>query len=266
MALTDLIHSAAGRGLFAQHMRKPACQPALPVVVRPGRDAGVMGTALDYAMRAGFAARWPELCETSGKEAAEWAAQALERVDAQVAERCRAQVTADLALLAELPPEGLPDDQAQACMRLSYLEVIARQPKFAARYADQVGRQAEAESVVELQALFELITWDAFAPDRYVALNPDLSAMGLPADADLVLDDLLLEIKTTKSRKLQLNHVRQLVAYAVLIRHGGWGRGPVPIERVGIYYARSGELLCWSLAECVDAGGEAALLDFLLEG
>lgn len=265
MSLSKLVDSAAGRGVFAQHMRKPACRPELPLAVRRGLDSSVMGSALDYAMRAGFVARWPELCEQNSREAAERAGDALQRVDGRVAERCRAQVAEDLALLAELGDEGLPEEQAQACMRLAYLEVIARRPEFAARYVDQVGREPGAASVVELQALFALITWEAFVPERYVALNPAVGVPGLGADADLVLDDLLLEIKTTQSRKLQLEHVRQLVGYAVLIRHNGWGRGPVPVHRVGIYYARSGELLTWDLAECLDAEGESAILAFLLD-
>lgn len=218
---------------------------------------------MDYAMRAGFRARWPALCKQNSQEAAERASQVLESVDVMLAERCRQQVADDLALLAELGDAGLPEDQARACMRLAFLEVIARQPHFARRYASQVDREARAEEVKELQALYALITWEAFAPERYVVLSPALGLGELGADADLVLDDLLLEIKTNKSRRLQLEHVRQLVGYAVLIRHQGWGTGPVPIERMGIYYARSGELLCWSLAECVDAAGEAGILDFL---
>lgn len=59
-------------------------------------------------------------------------------------------------------------------------------------------------------------------------------------DADLIIDDTLIDIKTTRKDKLQRIDFNQLIGYYVLSLISGINRDPKlkPIKKVGIYFAR----------------------------
>ncbi|MED5374275.1 MAG: hypothetical protein VX899_24870 [Myxococcota bacterium] len=266
MSLTSRADSPSGRAVFKQWMRKPECRPGEPLRVPScGGSPALMGTAFDYAMRAGFEVLWPERCE-SGPLIAE---------RAPLAQRSREQARACEALLERAlqdlqtweDAEALTRAQARACWDLALLEPIGRGVASVAPDT-WIGREPPPGWLEELQALYAEITWDAFVPAERCLLNPGFGEGSLivgGADADLVLDDLLIDIKTTKDLRLRLKDVRQLVGYAILARAYGFNGGPPePIERVGIYYSRSGELVVWELDDCVDAEGESAVLEELV--
>src|SRR5262249_35687514 len=75
-------------------------------------------------------------------------------------------------------------------------------------------------------------------------LSGEYQGRHLDADADLILDDLLLELKVSVHPKPHLKVVLQLLGYAVLAAHRGVG----PITRIGCYNPRFG--LLW--AERID--------------
>ena len=93
---------------------------------------------------------------------------------------------------------------------------------------------------------------DLFRGER-IWLNPDLSILnrdirpaprrfvggGVKADADLIVDDLLIDIKTSRERMtpmLPLQDFCQLMGYFALTELAGMHR----VRRLGIYYARYG--------------------------
>jgi hypothetical protein len=77
-------------------------------------------------------------------------------------------------------------------------------------------------------------------------LNPTFMGSGDVggADADLIVNGCLIDIKTTIGPKIDAKHLRQLVGYVLLdyddARH---------IDSVGIYMARQGELFTWPLTD-----------------
>lgn len=62
------------------------------------------------------------------------------------------------------------------------------------------------------------------------------------ADADLLLDDLLVEVKATRHLRLDGVYLQQLAGYLVLERLAGIQGSDRPIRRLGVYYARHGVL------------------------
>lgn len=64
------------------------------------------------------------------------------------------------------------------------------------------------------------------------------------ADADLIIDDTLIDFKATKNLKLNASHFYQTIGYYILSLIGGVNGNPKvkPIKNIGIYYARHGEL------------------------
>ena len=71
------------------------------------------------------------------------------------------------------------------------------------------------------------------------------------ADADLILDDILIEIKVTKKLELRREYFNQLIGYYLLSLVGGVnGNTDIkPIKRIGVYFARHGYLWQIPLSE-----------------
>lgn len=88
-----------------------------------------------------------------------------------------------------------------------------------------------------------------------VLLNPSFE--GSPdvgwADGDLILDDCLIDIKTTIKLNLPLHWLYQVLSYALLDYSDSYG-----IRNVGFYLARQHRMLSWSLEELtIPAHGQA---------
>ena len=75
----------------------------------------------------------------------------------------------------------------------------------------------------------------------------DGSAYVRGADADLIVDGCLYDVKTTmKQREGLPRNLRQLLGYELLDWHGALG-----LERAGFYFSRLGAWLSWELEELV---------------
>ena len=77
------------------------------------------------------------------------------------------------------------------------------------------------------------------------------------ADADMILDDCLYDVKTTQRPRRELTPMlRQLLGYALLDWDDEFG-----LKRVGCYWSRQGKWMSWNLAELVEhvAGPGASL-------
>lgn len=83
-------------------------------------------------------------------------------------------------------------------------------------------------------------------PDGHrVVLNPTLGAVDtVAADADLVVDECLLDLKTTSSPGFRRDYLFQLLGYVLLDIDNA-----LNLSAVGIYRARFGDLLTWELDE-----------------
>lgn len=101
---------------------------------------------------------------------------------------------------------------------------------------------AAAEELAELVAAARHGLASLFPATR-VETNPVFDAHGVPADGDLVIDDLLIELKTVTRARLEPEWLWQVIGYFLL---DGGGRG---IRDVGIYLSRHGCLLRWSLPD-----------------
>ncbi len=116
-------------------------------------------------------------------------------------------------------------------------------------YEDENLGVAAAEDLRDLRNLLSLVPWDAFRSSYRCLLNPTFAVEsrfgGFGADADLVIDDFLIDIKTVKEGKCSREVFNQLMGYYTLHAIGGFRDGgrPRKINRLGIYFARHGELV-----------------------
>ena len=113
---------------------------------------------------------------------------------------------------------------------------------------------APPAALTELRALHRIAQERLFAElplAGSLALGPTFDASALcPADADLIIDGLLLDIKTHLGPKsktgrtdaLSLQDAYQLIGYALFDRSDHFD-----LNQVGIYSARYGHLVRWKL-------------------
>jgi hypothetical protein len=106
-------------------------------------------------------------------------------------------------------------------------------------------RDDVVEDIARLSSLFCSTQADLLASQSW-HLNPRFSAsMALGgADADIILDGCLLDLKTSKHADPKRAELWQLAGYALADLNDEY-----KIESVGLYYARYGSFITWPLGE-----------------
>ena len=167
---------------------------------------------------------------------------------------------------------------ANHLLKMSNLDAIYRSMRtsFLPPQTDRAFVEPVPQSEIDdLLALYEVIPKDLFRGEK-VWLNPDLSILnhdidppprrrvsgGVKADADVIVDDMLIDIKTSRAKitkALPLQDFCQLMGYFALASIEGKHR----IRRLGIYYARFGYLFEFPVPRAAPkSGGRGAFLDW----
>ncbi len=139
-------------------------------------------------------------------------------------------------------------------LRLAQLEPIGRRGY---RGYDVKGiGQTDAKDVENLRALIGAVDDSLFRSESVCLLNPHFGASLLVggADVDLVIDDMMIDVKTTKYSALRRCDFNQLIGYYVLhLLRGSVCSDGSPytgaINRLGIYFSRHGHLLLMDVYE-----------------
>lgn len=105
-----------------------------------------------------------------------------------------------------------------------------------------------AEDLASLSRVFlqsaSLPFWDR----KPILLNPRFEASGsLGADADIIVGETLLDLKTTDKARPDRQTIWQLLGYVLSDTHDEYS-----IRRVGFYYARYGTTLIWELDALIE--------------
>ena len=166
-------------------------------------------------------------------------------------------------LAAFVAGEPLSTPLIRSAINLAHCDMYYRAGQIDERFGQPLRVQVE-----ELRGLILATDWSQFRAERLCLLNPTFgngSTMLRGADADLLLDDMLIDVKTTASLSIRVEDWRQLIGYAALNEHFpiGGGEQPVPIRRVGFYFARYGHLVGWPLTDLVDQAKFAAFAAWL---
>lgn len=130
----------------------------------------------------------------------------------------------------------------KARLAMHALRLAALDPLFRAGQIFEVNLDPPASTVDEVVALLDAATKENLVSLGPPILNPNFglaSAMVGGADADMVLGDTLIEIKTVKDVLVEREYVRQLLGYVLLARRARrLGADLPPIARFGIYFSR----------------------------
>jgi hypothetical protein len=132
-----------------------------------------------------------------------------------------------------------------SCLFLGKLDSYSRR-----RVIDENFETYEKEDVKDLKALISIIDLKKIIVKENIYFNPNFgyaTDLVRGADADLIIDDTLIDIKVTKELKLEKKYFDQIIGYYCLSLIGGINENPNlnVINNLGIYFARHGVL--WTI-------------------
>jgi hypothetical protein len=148
-------------------------------------------------------------------------------------------------------------DLMRSALLLAQLDVFLRRHLL----GDDFGTIDDGD-VEDLRALLRLareLPQSPFVASRVCLLNPtfgEASTLVRGADADLLIDDTLIELKTTKELEFSAETFRQLMGYYTLSKIGGLPKGirPKPVIRnIAMYSSRYGVFAKVSVDSVVNA-------------
>jgi len=127
---------------------------------------------------------------------------------------------------------------------------------FRAGIVDDNFGKIEERDIEDLENLIKIIPKNLFKANKFCVLNPTFgkgSEIVGGADADLIIDNTLIDVKTVKDLTLQRKYLHQLIGYYVLNEIGNIDgvKQKVEIERLGIYFGRHGILYTFNLKDAL---------------
>ena len=154
-------------------------------------------------------------------------------------------------------PQSQEDQLNRYCIVLALLEEVARvglRPS-SPLAKDKSCNTGELLSIAKCHWVDDLreLSWQFFGGNHHLLAHPHVlnpkfegsSDIG-GADADLIVDGKLIDIKTTKKREIKADWLWQLLGY-VLLDYPGRYR----INGIGLYMSRQGTLITWDLEEAL---------------
>ena len=113
------------------------------------------------------------------------------------------------------------------------------------------------KDITDLRNLIKAVNWHNFKARQICLLNPtfgEASRLVGGADADVVIDDTLIEIKTTIKWDFKRDYFSQLIGYYCLYCIGGIDGLPKKrkIKNFAIYFSRQAYLHVLPLNQCID--------------
>lgn len=140
----------------------------------------------------------------------------------------------------------------------SALLLATLDPIFRAGVGHEMIGKVDKADIRDLKALLSAVDEKIFTGRTLCLINPTFGAASVlvgGADADLVIDDTIIDIKTTKKLALDRSYLDQLLGYYILHHIGGVGKlNPKPmITKVALYFSRYGYLHVIQLSELINS-------------
>jgi hypothetical protein len=147
------------------------------------------------------------------------------------------------------------DELISAALCLAYLEGTRRSGVF--NEADIV---IDERDIADLRQLLSLVRQQEFASRKACYLNPTFGTTR--SNADLIIDEKVIEIKTIKNLVLDRRHLHQLVQYYILLSLEGIDverKRPInyfeevcEVNQICIYFSRYGYLHVMKIADLIN--------------
>lgn len=269
MSLTSFLQCEDVRERFASQFPRPKIKPAGSLRASPlSKRYMPVGTAFDYLFRfylqrlnpGSIQRSWvaenaiKRMITTDWEEL--WSEEEAEGVlildrEQTLIKALQIVSKAKRRLASYLSLGRMTDALAESCLALAQLDAVVRPG-----YLDgQMGKVYQSD-IRDLRQLIRLARPQAFKAKHLCVLNPtfgDGSFLVGGADGDIILDDTLIEVKTTKTLCFASHYFHQLLGYYILSIIGGIdGLGFRRIRNLGIYYSRQGVFLKIPIRSAID--------------
>lgn len=271
MSLTSFLASNKDvREQFRQEFKKPKFTSKMDLLAPPlTKRYMLIGTAFDYLMRfylkyhnpnaitrtwvAELSIKSPMsplldnvVIDSDTREVIEFTETNLTRKVQQIIEQAK-KVYKDY-----LSSGKLSDELIKTALHLARLDAISR-----SGFIDENIGTVYEEEVADLQKLISIVNPNLFKVQEICLLNPAFgkgSKLVGGADADLFIDGMLIDIKTTKMLEFTRSYFDQLIGYYVLHEIGGIGdlKSKTEISKVGIYFSRHAYLYVLEIQDIIN--------------
>ena len=260
MSLTSFIKIKEVRIKFRETFIIPEFILEKPIAAEPlTNNYMLVGTAFDYLLRFylkrlnpnAITSTWvAELAVKQMSEATEWTSTYV---------KARAIVQRARRLYNDYLRNGeMTKDIMKSVLLLAQLDRVFREGRLGANFGI-----IDKQDAADLENLIKIVNSNDFTARNICLLNPTFgkaSELVGGADADLLIDDTLIDIKTTKYLRFDRAMLNQLLGYYVLYKIGGIGSTDHKINRLGIYYSRHGELHTFSVHDVIGENDIAAFI------
>ena len=274
MSLTSFLKIPAVKALFRTEFPVPKIPAALtqnilraPPPPPVTRNYALVGSAFDYLLRFYLERTNPSYLTVSGEkwiaeksvdvygEYPEWNAppnhtpipEEVEYHEVMLPARLRAAIRTAKTMHAKYLQDGEPtDDLLTICIMLAKLDAYYR----AGILNETFDQNADRGDLTDLRNLLSLAAecMSDLTTTRHCLLNPEFGSASIlvgGADADIIVDGTLIDIKTTKHLKLTQDYYNQLIGYYMLSRLADsivGGRKDITITHLAVYFSKHGLL------------------------
>jgi len=207
-----------------------------------------LGTAFDYLLRMRLEYEYGDaiqgdriwVAESAVDELSKWSEAVFNQIFSVRYEEYLSQAKRVVSMARQIEQQFLRDGKVtdalcSACFKLALLDSVIRPGK-----PIEI-REPIPEEISDLRALYKAVPIVDFKGQQVVR-NPvfgEGSSFIGGADADLIVDNCLIDIKTIKLQRFSLDHFRQLVGYYFL---NSVQEDPWEIDSFAIYFSRYGHL------------------------
>jgi hypothetical protein len=263
MSLTSFIDdSVILRAKFNEEFSKPDFRDKTSIKAPPLTNShGLIGTAFDYLVRF-----YVQKLNPCSKARTGWVAETgvaclhdhprFERAK-RVLESAKEQYADYIASSSHSKPDR---QLIGAAVRLSYLDVIYR----AGILDDNLFKEIPSLILDDLEAIMGLVQPKDFHAKERCLLNPTFGSASLlvgGADADIIIDDRLIDFKCSKHLKFDRLIFNQLIGYYMLSCVGEMDGCPRDaINTLGVYFSRYGLMHQVRITDCIERSRIPVLL------
>jgi len=250
MSLSSLLQSKEVRGKFNEMINYPKLKRTLEIKAPPiTRHYSLVGTAFDYLLRFKL-----KLINKNASDKT-WVAYAgygrikedslhQQHINAmniiEEAEKVYGQYTDGLQVIPEL---------IRSSLYLAKLDIY-----FRSGVLDEDLKSVEKGDIEDLNNLYKIINPAEWIAKERCLLNPTFGSASAyigGADADILIDNKLIEVKTVQGFDSYKQFINQLVGYYILNRQDNCQTTGVTIQKVGLYFSRYASLQEFSIQEII---------------
>lgn len=255
MSLTSFLRDEEVKKLFSDSFNVPSNKILGDIKAPVLTDKyALIGTAFDYLLR--FHLQYHNQDSITKMWVAEKSCQLMkDRVSDDIYSKAKNQLDFAKASYQQFLTSGvLTDELLESTIMLAHLDIYFRAGEN--EYLKSV--EIESSDIQDLKNLISIVDFNQFEAKSHCILNPSFNGASIlvgGADADIVIDNKLIDIKTTKYLSVKRDWFNQVIGYYVLGLMGGIGKQNLDgsaIDKIGFYFSRHGILHLYDVKDVVD--------------